>query len=356
MRSWLKTAALSLVEDAPVLVFLVVVLGASLVLPEIYPGPRFEVPQMAVMFSVQAVVSIAVGVCLAYPAIWLLRRIRSGGEGGSGWGQFVDRYLSTRQVVGIFVVMLWWTLFVTAFDTVKSYIPIVFSFRWDEALMEIDRVVHGGHHPWRLLFGFMNGSTTTVLVDKFYFSWYTYLLLVLMLHAWSPERKHRFRFLVSFAAVWVLLGNLMAAAASSAGPIYFDRVTDYQGNPYSALLAHLEAVHATDGLHAMAIRDQLWANFQTERGFGAIAAMPSVHVAVAVLGALSAQAVDRRLGVLGWLYAAGVLVGSVYLGWHYALDGYVAILATVLIYRAAGPVTDAYWRKVVDPARQRLSV
>lgn len=356
MRKKLNSTLLALLEDAPLLLFLAVVLGAALLLPAFYTGPRFEVPQMAVMFSIQAVVSIAVGVAVAYPAVKLLRKIRSDENGGREWSRFVGRYLSTRQVVGIFFVMLWWTLFVTAFDTVKSYIPIVVSFRWDEVLMRLDRLVHVGHHPWELLFQVLNGTSTTIIVDEFYFSWYTYLLIVLMLHAWSPRRKHRFRFLISFAAVWLVLGNLFAAAASSAGPIYFDSVTDAPGDPYSELLAHLRSVHETHGLHAMAIRDQLWSNFQTEGGFGAIAAMPSVHVAIAVLGALSAHEVDRRLGLLAWLYAAGVMVGSVYLGWHYALDGYVAVLATILIYRVAGPVTDAYWRRIVDPARQSLSV
>jgi hypothetical protein len=45
---------------------------------------------------------------------------------------------------------------------------------------------------------------------------------------------------------------------------------------------------------------------------------------------------SRVAGILGWGYLALILVGSVHLAWHYAIDGYVSILAVLLIWRAAG--------------------
>jgi hypothetical protein len=39
-------------------------------------------------------------------------------------------------------------------------------------------------------------------------------------------------------------------------------------------------------------------------------------------------------------YAAVILFGSIYLGWHYAVDGYVSIAVTYLIWRFSGHIID----------------
>ena len=67
--------------------------------------------------------------------------------------------------------------------------------------------------------------------------------------------------------------------------------------------------------------------------------MPSIHVAAATLNALLLASLDRRLGLVGLGYAGAILFGSVYFGWHYALDGYVSILGVLAIWRVAGVLT-----------------
>jgi hypothetical protein len=70
--------------------------------------------------------------------------------------------------------------------------------------------------------------------------------------------------------------------------------------------------------------------------FVGISAMPSVHVAVAVLFAVLGW---RTAAWLGWLftgYACVVLIGSVHLGWHYAVDGYVSAVVAPLIWALTG--------------------
>src|SRR5262245_43026383 len=57
------------------------------------------------------------------------------------------------------------------------------------------------------------------------------------------------------------------------------------------------------------------------------AAMPSLHV-------------DRRLRIAFTILAVLVLLGSAHLGWHYPIDGYLAIFATWAIWRAVGWLLD----------------
>lgn len=66
--------------------------------------------------------------------------------------------------------------------------------------------------------------------------------------------------------------------------------------------------------------------------FGGISAMPSLHVATAVLFALTAWRIHWVLGVLFWFYALVIQMGSVHLGWHYAVDGYVGATVALVIW------------------------
>jgi membrane-associated phospholipid phosphatase len=72
--------------------------------------------------------------------------------------------------------------------------------------------------------------------------------------------------------------------------------------------------------------------------------MPSLHVAIAFSYVLLGAAIDRRLALAGGVFTALILIGSVHLGWHYAIDGYFSILMTWLIWRAVGWLLD--WSRV----------
>jgi hypothetical protein len=52
-------------------------------------------------------------------------------------------------------------------------------------------------------------------------------------------------------------------------------------------------------------------------------------------------------------YAVIIFIGSVHLGWHYALDGYLGIAGVWLIWKFAGFVLG---RPAPAPGRERLVV
>lgn len=65
-------------------------------------------------------------------------------------------------------------------------------------------------------------------------------------------------------------------------------------------------------------------------------AMPSMHVAIAVLLALFGWRLNRWAGAALTLFALLIMVGSVHLGWHYAVDGYVSAVVGIGIWYAVG--------------------
>jgi hypothetical protein len=62
--------------------------------------------------------------------------------------------------------------------------------------------------------------------------------------------------------------------------------------------------------------------------------MPSVHVGI---GAWVGFGLWRtRLRIAGLLFAILTLLGSVRLGWHYAIDGYVSIAIVAVLWWLVG--------------------
>ena len=151
----------------------------------------------------------------------------------------------------------------------------------------------------------------------------------------------RRRYLFAYAAAFLVVGNWLALALSSAGPAYFDAVTSGARDPYAGLFAYLRSVDAHSPLLAVRAEGALWYAYSHRlEGFGAgISAMPSVHVATATLMALFGFAISRRLGFALAVTAVVTFAASVELGWHYALDGYVGAVSAAVIWWVAGFVT-----------------
>jgi membrane-associated phospholipid phosphatase len=80
-----------------------------------------------------------------------------------------------------------------------------------------------------------------------------------------------------------------------------------------------------------------WGPLYKALGGNPWAAMPSLHFATSVSGAVSLTEADPREGALGWAYALTLGFGLVYLGEHYVTD-LLAGAGLVAAARAADPV------------------
>src|SRR5262249_53960831 len=150
-------------------------------------------------------------------------------------------------------------------------------------------------------------------------------------------QRLRMQFFLTFVLLWALLGNVVATLLSSAGPVYYGRVTGLS-DPFAPLMSYLHAANHITPVWALNVQDMLWDSY-SQHGIaivGGMTAMPSMHIATCSSFALVAFGVNRTLGYLFAAFAVIVQIGSVHLGWHYAIDGYVSAIGTVLIWLAVG--------------------
>jgi hypothetical protein len=243
--------------------------------------------------------------------------------------------------------------FMSMFSSFKALIPAVQPFAWDATFATWDQALHFGRHPWEWLQPILGHPYVASALNLVYHLWFFVMYAIWMWQAFSArDRVLRMRYFLSFVLLWAILGTGMAMLFSSAGPCYFGRVTGL-ADPYAGLMAFLYDANANHSpVWALAVQEKLWTEYLTgaiKVGSG-ISAMPSMHIATAVLFALFGWQVGRRLGIALTVFAALIFLGSIQLGWHYAIDGYVAAAGTALIWWGVGWLLarDGFFRR---PAR-----
>ena len=258
------------------------------------------------------------------------------------WEDLGSRYLTIERICTALPLFVLLPIFTAAFSYAKSLIPYIAPFSWDPLLAEWDRILHGGYHPWELLQPLLGHPYVSFAINLVYNLWFLVLYGVIFWQMFAIGRPQlRMRFVLTLVVIWAFLGNVAAAALASGGPVYYGRLTGLP-DPFAPLMDYLRAASEVVPIWAVATQDYVWDIFvrgQFDIGSG-ISAMPSIHVATSFSFALLGLAVSRRLGLLFLLFTAVIVIGSVHLGWHYAIDGYVSILATWLIWQGLGWLLD----------------
>jgi hypothetical protein len=270
--------------------------------------------------------------------------VRSAGAWKVAWAEFRGGNLSFERLVSVLLATGAILILLRTYASWKPLITTVAPFHLDPALMRLDQAIHLGHHPWRLLQPVFGHPAVTLPLDLLYAFWHPVNCAFVIWLAWSGRRFLRARALMTYALAWILLGTVGATFLSSAGPCYYALVVPGD-DPYGPLLGYLHGLHASHGVIAVTIQENLWAYYSggSVLPVNGISAMPSVHVAAAVLFALVGWQVGRAIGIAFTIYALVILTGSVHLGWHYAVDGYVSAAAVLLLWVASGPLLRRYF-------------
>ncbi len=246
----------------------------------------------------------------------------------------LGKYLNTVSIAGFAIILLLLSIFESTFASIKQAIPIIHDFSFDRFLMNLDYYFHLGHHPYHFFSFVWKYEGLLRATDRMYMLWFVVLFTFCFWMGWTSERQLRLRFFLTAFFIWAGLGSLLGTLFSSAGPCYYVQVVSEGESPYKLLMSNLYRLHEVSPLLAVQNQIGLWDAKLANQWlpFGGISAMPSIHVAMAVLFALVAWQRNRVLGIVFTAYALWIQVGSVILGWHYAVDGYVAAVLTVILW------------------------
>ncbi len=214
------------------------------------------------------------------------------------------------------------------------------GFPLDEHIVAIERWLLGGHDAWEFTHAVFGSLNATLLIDRLYFLWgIPVVILPILWMAFVKNWTIRVRLLLCWVMVWAVIGGAFAWILGSAGPIFYN---DLIGP--DAGFANFNAVFEKLNIAAQNANQQFYVTqnsallLEHYRATGyapakGISAMPSVHVAMAVLFAIGGFQLHRFIGWAFVAYAAIIWIGSVHLGWHYLSDGAVSIVLTLAMWK-----------------------
>ncbi len=240
--------------------------------------------------------------------------------------KFGDPWLFTAHLAPLLLMPFMFA----GFSLLKQLMPHYVPFWLDGPFAAMDKSLFFGYQPWEITHQLFSSPFATHFIDKLYTSWVLLLSVVIIGVALFARRETRARFFLSFMGAWLILGVFGAWLGSSAGPCYTADLGLPVAAEFSGLMQRLNGfaqgpygVPGTLGWQRL-----LWdAHTSGEYAYGmGISAMPSLHNAIAVLYALAAFRANRWIGGLISLYAVMIWIGSIHLGWHYAVDGIFAAI------------------------------
>jgi len=252
-----------------------------------------------------------------------------------------------KAVPAIAVMMLGFM----AFTEMKSVIPLLNPYGWDVAFMELDRFLHFGQDPWRILQPLFGSSASTLILNFVYNLWFFVMFGFWLASGWTKsDNGWERQFLLSFIWCWIIGGTILATIFSSMGPAFYDLV-EVTNNPFAAQMSFLQGINENHEVLALGTQDILREGYlnPASGGLSGISAMPSLHNATSTLFMLAAYRINKKFGHVMLAFLLCIIIGSVHLAWHYAVDAYAGILIAAIIWKLSGAALR--WQDKVLPPK-----
>jgi hypothetical protein len=206
------------------------------------------------------------------------------------------------------------------FCMIKPQLGQLERFWADPLFADMDHWIFGVD-PWRL-FPWFHHAFLSLAYHRGWFLWIAFVTFFVLNMPAGPEKD---RLLISYLVLWSFFGPLVHLAFPAAGPVFYDELGF--GNRFAGLIQEP---------YTRGAADYLWGGYVT-RSFnpaGGISAMPSLHLATMFWSIIAVR--KTRWLPVAWAVTAFIFIGSIAIGWHYAMDGIVGGLGAVLCYWLAG--------------------
>lgn len=254
---------------------------------------------------------------------------------------FIQHYVTERLPAALAVFIAY--LGISFFFIGKAFVKNWGGFYADPLLLQLETVLHFGQVPLAFIPDWMFQHRFIALVDEAYLSWFSvmYFFVGYALFA-EKDMAQQKRFIWSSLILWFFAGVGAAMALSSCGPIFLEFFHTQLAPTYQPFVDKMIAIarEHKETYSFLKNRDLLYAN--TLKGDllpqFSISAMPSLHVAIAWLNVLYARKINPWFAGATFAYFVVILFGSVFLLWHYAIDGYAGMILASLVWYGMGKI------------------
>jgi hypothetical protein len=224
-------------------------------------------------------------------------------------------------------------LFLGAYTWAKCSIPFAVGYGWEAFWANTDHRIFG-EDAWRWAHAMLPDFLAPVMSFFYAIGWgFAFVFSGTLISAFASRRFTAIYF-TALMLSWLLGGIFVAYEISAAGPAFAHLNDPMLAGRFGPLRAELIDSLGRDDI---IIRTQRYlaagVNAKIAIKGAGISAMPSMHIATATICLLAAR--GSRWFWLALLFLLLTFFGSIYLGYHYAVDAPVAAIIAVICWKVA---------------------